>query len=119
MPFSLRKPLGREGLKVYHSICFSIRGLACNPYRNSLFLMGNGGTRETTFIDARAKKFGWQDTYIFTKAMGEMIVDSMRDDLPTVIIRPSIVESSLKEPFPGWIEGNRYYISFTFLTYFH
>ena len=56
----------------------------------------------------RASDYGWQDTYVLTKAMGEMVIDSMRDDLPTVIVRPSIVESSFQDPFPGWIEGNRY-----------
>ncbi|PIN12715.1 Acyl-CoA reductase [Handroanthus impetiginosus] len=55
----------------------------------------------------RANTFGWQDTYVFTKAMGEMMIDSLRDDIPVVVIRPSIIESSYKEPFPGWIEGNR------------
>ena len=46
-------------------------------------------------------------THVFTKAMGEMVIDSMRDDLPIVIVRTSIVESSFREPFLGWIEGNR------------
>lgn len=55
----------------------------------------------------RAKKYGWQDTYVFTKAMGEMMIDSMREDIPVVIIRPSVIESTLKEPFPGWMEGIR------------
>ncbi|KAI4365426.1 hypothetical protein MLD38_021410 [Melastoma candidum] len=55
----------------------------------------------------QAKKYGWQDTYAFTKAMGEMMIDKMRGDIPVVIVRPSIVESTLKEPFPGWMEGNR------------
>eukprot|EP01018_Ginkgo_biloba_P004727 Gb_12942 [translate_table: standard] len=55
----------------------------------------------------RARKFGWPNAYVFTKAMGEMMVDDLREDIPTVIIRPSIIESSLAEPFPGWMEGNR------------
>eukprot|EP01018_Ginkgo_biloba_P004768 Gb_08789 [translate_table: standard] len=55
----------------------------------------------------RARKFGWANAYVFTKAMGEMVVDDLREDVPTVIIRPSIIESSLAEPFPGWMEGNR------------
>ncbi|XP_030970517.1 fatty acyl-CoA reductase 2-like [Quercus lobata] len=55
----------------------------------------------------RAKIFGWQNTYLFTKAMGEMLLNSMRGDIPLVIIRPSIIESSIKEPFPGWIQGSR------------
>ncbi|KAJ6968229.1 hypothetical protein NC653_036240 [Populus alba x Populus x berolinensis] len=55
----------------------------------------------------RARKYGWQDTYVFTKAMGEMVVDNMRGDIPVVVIRPSVIESTCKEPFPGWMEGNR------------
>ncbi|KAG5252944.1 hypothetical protein OIU76_021219 [Salix suchowensis] len=55
----------------------------------------------------RAKKYGWQDTYVFTKAMAEMVVGSMRGDIPVVIIRPSVIESTCKDPFPGWMEGNR------------
>ncbi|KAL5545600.1 hypothetical protein UlMin_005287 [Ulmus minor] len=55
----------------------------------------------------RAQTYGWQDTYVFTKAMGEMMVDSMREDIPVVIIRPSVIESTCKDPFPGWMEGNR------------
>ncbi|XP_057983479.1 fatty acyl-CoA reductase 2, chloroplastic [Malania oleifera] len=55
----------------------------------------------------RAKKYGWQDTYVFSKAMGEMLIDNMRGDIPVVIIRPSVIESTYREPFPGWMEGNR------------
>ncbi|CAN6211290.1 unnamed protein product [Urochloa humidicola] len=55
----------------------------------------------------RAKYFGWPNVYVFTKAMGEMLLGSMREDLPVVIVRPSIVTSTFKEPFPGWIEGTR------------
>ncbi|KAF5207250.1 Fatty acyl-coa reductase [Thalictrum thalictroides] len=53
----------------------------------------------------RARKYGWQDTYVFTKAMGEMMIESQRNEIPVVIIRPSIIESTYKEPIPGWIEG--------------
>ncbi|KAL2895669.1 Fatty acyl-CoA reductase 2 [Bienertia sinuspersici] len=56
---------------------------------------------------ARARKHGWQDTYVFTKAMGEMLLGSMRGDVPVVILRPSVIESTYRDPFPGWIEGNR------------
>ncbi|GLT77692.1 hypothetical protein SLA2020_492550 [Shorea laevis] len=31
----------------------------------------------------------------------------MRGEIPVVIIRPSVIESTYKEPFPGWMEGNR------------
>ncbi|XP_075474241.1 fatty acyl-CoA reductase 2, chloroplastic [Primulina tabacum] len=55
----------------------------------------------------RANKFGWQDTYVFTKAMGEMMINNLRGNIPVVVIRPSVIESTYKEPFPGWMEGNR------------
>ncbi|XP_021745855.1 fatty acyl-CoA reductase 2-like [Chenopodium quinoa] len=55
----------------------------------------------------RARKYGWQDTYVFTKAMGEMLLGSTRGDVPVVILRPSVIESTYQDPFPGWIEGNR------------
>ncbi|PIA60018.1 hypothetical protein AQUCO_00400712v1 [Aquilegia coerulea] len=55
----------------------------------------------------RARMFGWQDTYTFTKAMGEMMIESKRKDIPVVIVRPSIIESTYKEPMPGWVEGIR------------
>ncbi|XP_010559061.1 PREDICTED: fatty acyl-CoA reductase 6, chloroplastic-like [Tarenaya hassleriana] len=55
----------------------------------------------------RATIHGYQNTYTFTKAMGEMVIDSSRGDVPVVIIRPGVVESSYIEPFPGWMQGNR------------
>ncbi|XP_010520001.1 PREDICTED: fatty acyl-CoA reductase 2-like [Tarenaya hassleriana] len=55
----------------------------------------------------RARTFGWQDTYVFTKAMGEMMINNIRGDVPVVIIRPSVIESTYRDPFPGWMEGNR------------
>ncbi|KAF7020252.1 hypothetical protein CFC21_033370 [Triticum aestivum] len=53
----------------------------------------------------RARHFGWPNTYVFTKAMGEMMMGLLPMDFPVVIIRPSIITSALKEPLPGWMEG--------------
>ena len=55
----------------------------------------------------RAKLHGWHDTYVFTKAMGEMVINALRGDIPVVTMRPSVIESTLNYPFPGWIQGNR------------
>ncbi|KAJ4964408.1 hypothetical protein NE237_024347 [Protea cynaroides] len=55
----------------------------------------------------RARLFGWANTYVFTKAIGEMLLGHLRGDLPVVILRPTIITSTYKEPFPGWIEGFR------------
>ncbi|XP_057847577.1 probable fatty acyl-CoA reductase 5 [Cryptomeria japonica] len=57
--------------------------------------------------EQRAREFGWPNAYVFTKAMAEVMVDHLRGDIPVVIVRPSIIESTLSEPFPGWIEGQR------------
>jgi fatty acyl-CoA reductase len=53
----------------------------------------------------RARKFGWMNNYVFTKAMAEMLAYEHRSRLPIVIVRPTSTTSTLKEPFPGWIEG--------------
>ncbi|KAL6344407.1 hypothetical protein AAG906_039663 [Vitis piasezkii] len=55
----------------------------------------------------RARIHGWHNPYEFTKAMGEMMINSMRGDIPLVIIRPTVIGSTLEDPFPGWIQGNR------------
>ncbi|MBI3911547.1 MAG: AMP-binding protein [Armatimonadetes bacterium] len=56
---------------------------------------------------ACARMHGWNDTYTFTKALGEHLIIERRGTLPTVILRPAIIESSLREPLPGWIDGFR------------
>ncbi|KAI3420532.1 Fatty acyl-CoA reductase [Psidium guajava] len=55
----------------------------------------------------RATRYGWPNTYVFTKAMGEMLVGQLKENLPLVILRPTIITSTFKEPFPGWVEGLR------------
>ena len=55
----------------------------------------------------RARERGWHDTYTFTKWMGEQLTAKYRGDVPTVILRPAIIESTFAEPEPGWIDGFR------------
>ncbi|XP_071711120.1 alcohol-forming fatty acyl-CoA reductase-like [Rutidosis leptorrhynchoides] len=55
----------------------------------------------------RANHYGWPNTYVFTKALAEMLIGHLKGDMPVVILRPSIVTSTYKEPFPGWVEGIR------------
>jgi nucleoside-diphosphate-sugar epimerase len=54
---------------------------------------------------ARAKRLGWHDCYTYTKALGEMVLARDRDNVPTAIVRPTIIESSLRDPEPGWLEN--------------
>jgi len=61
-----------------------------------------------TIGQARAQSLGWPDAYPYTKALGERaLVSQFGDSLPITIIRPSIIESALAEPRPGWIRGFR------------
>ncbi|CAH1959206.1 unnamed protein product [Acanthoscelides obtectus] len=45
------------------------------------------------------------NTYAFTKALGESLVADELDNLPVVILRPSIVIPIWKEPIPGWTDN--------------
>jgi alcohol-forming fatty acyl-CoA reductase len=56
---------------------------------------------------ARAQSLGWPDVYTFTKALGERATEELAAEagMPLSIVRPSIVESALERPYPGWIDG--------------
>ncbi len=51
----------------------------------------------------RAKAWGWPNTYTYTKAMGEQAIAA--SGCSYALVRPAIVESALRFPFPGWNEG--------------
>lgn len=52
-----------------------------------------------------SNRYGWNDTYTFTKWIGEQIAMREMQGGTLTILRPSIVESTLRSPVPGWIEG--------------
>jgi long-chain acyl-CoA synthetase len=52
----------------------------------------------------RARHWGWTNTYTYTKSLGEQIILSDKT-VPVTIVRPAVVESSVRYPFPGWNEG--------------
>ncbi len=62
--------------------------------------------RLTALGRQRAEHWGWVNTYTYSKSLGEQIVAS-EPGLDYAIVRPAIVESALRFPFPGWIEGGR------------
>ncbi|XP_075988921.1 fatty acyl-CoA reductase wat-like [Anticarsia gemmatalis] len=47
---------------------------------------------------------GWPNTYTFTKAIAEELVNRTAGDLPACIVRPPIVLPSYYEPQPGWLD---------------
>jgi HAD superfamily hydrolase (TIGR01490 family) len=55
----------------------------------------------------RAQELGWNDVYTFTKSLAERMAVEERGESPLIILRPAIIESSHKEPYPGWIQGTR------------
>lgn len=48
---------------------------------------------------------GRPNTYTLTKAIAENLLNNTYRDLPIVIIRPSIIGASWKEPFLGWSDN--------------
>ncbi|HET9451515.1 MAG TPA: SDR family oxidoreductase, partial [Aggregicoccus sp.] len=52
----------------------------------------------------RAQHWGWPNTYTYTKSLGEQVM-AATPGLRYAIVRPSIVESAWRFPFPGWNEG--------------
>ena len=65
------------------------------------------GEQMTQSGRVRASSLGFPDAYAFTKALGERSLVETRDGVPVAIVRPSIIESALAEPVPGWIRGFR------------
>ena len=55
----------------------------------------------------RAESLGWTDVYTLTKAFAERAAEEMWGDggHRLSVVRPAIIESALKHPFPGWIDG--------------
>jgi long-chain acyl-CoA synthetase len=61
-------------------------------------------TRLTDLGVERAAWWGWPNIYTYTKSLGEQLVAAEKNMIRS-IVRPSIVESALAYPFPGWNEG--------------
>ncbi len=53
----------------------------------------------------RAARLNRPNVYTYTKTLAELLVKSRRGRIDYTIVRPSIVETSLRYPFPGWNEG--------------
>ncbi len=56
----------------------------------------------------RANELGWPNTYTLTKSISESLIRDYLDANPgaaIAVVRPAIVESSVRQPFAGWNEG--------------
>lgn len=54
-----------------------------------------------------ARRYGWNDTYTFTKWLAEQFLVRDHGRVPLSILRPAIIEGGYDEPAPGWIDGMR------------
>ncbi|KAF0726769.1 hypothetical protein AaE_009573 [Aphanomyces astaci] len=50
----------------------------------------------------------YPNTYTLTKSMAEHMLAKHRAHVPLVLLRPTIVGASWKEPIPGWVHTNQY-----------
>jgi long-chain acyl-CoA synthetase len=68
----------------------------------------------------RANELGWPNTYTLSKSLAESLICKYGAGLPIAIVRPAIVETSLRQPFLGWNEGINTSASLSYLlgTYF-
>ncbi len=53
----------------------------------------------------QSRHYGWNDTYTFTKWMGEQLLIQGLGKNNLTLLRPSIIESTISSPVPGWVEG--------------
>jgi thioester reductase-like protein len=53
----------------------------------------------------RAKRLGWHNTYTYSKSLAESLLVQRGSRLRCAILRPSIVESAVEFPLPGWNES--------------
>ena len=65
----------------------------------------------------RAKAIKRPNVYTYTKTLAELLVQSYASQLDSVIVRPSIVETALRYPFPGWNEGIQGTAPLVYLAY--
>ncbi|MEQ1738167.1 MAG: SDR family oxidoreductase, partial [Rhodoglobus sp.] len=63
--------------------------------------------RLVDFGRTRAESLGWTDVYTLTKAFAERAAEELWSEAGhrLSVLRPSIIESSLYHPYPGWIDG--------------
>ena len=102
-PVSNLIPLNNNG---YYELDALLNDLQCKIAK--LKMRYSGEVLENKLIDlgiSESNRYGWNDTYTFTKWMGEQILRKELQGSPLTILRPAIVESALIEPSPGWIEG--------------
>ncbi|XP_055692936.1 fatty acyl-CoA reductase 1-like [Lutzomyia longipalpis] len=73
-------------------------------WRQAIKLAENLDSEIFNFLAAKYTSFQ-PNTYTFTKSLAEQIMKEYSEKLPIVIFRPSIISTSIKEPFSGWVDN--------------
>jgi nucleoside-diphosphate-sugar epimerase len=47
----------------------------------------------------------YPNTYTYTKSLCERLLKKRQGGVPLCIVRPAIINTSVAEPFPGWIDS--------------
>ena len=64
----------------------------------------------------RARRLGWPNTYSYSKSLGEQMVFAAQGTITATVSRPSIIESAMSYPFPGWNQGVNTSAPLTYLS---
>jgi len=100
---AVREELRRQALDKEHA-AKDLSGTALDNQvrKNRIRWLRNFLTQAGT---RRAHELGWPNTYTLTKSLAESLICKHGSGLPIAVVRPSIVETSIKKPFRGWNEG--------------
>ncbi|KAF5306584.1 hypothetical protein FQR65_LT07311 [Abscondita terminalis] len=62
---------------------------------------------DEAIVDSITKQIldDYPNTYAFTKSLSESLVNDEMDNLPVIILRPSVVIPIWKDPLPGWTDN--------------
>lgn len=115
----MAKTFDRLEIFVYVSTAFSnvqlsnIEEKIHNPlydYKEALEATRNEDRNKLSKIEKIALAH-FPNTYTFSKHLTEHLVNDFSSEIPIVIIRPSIVTPSYREPFDGWNDNIKNYMS--------
>lgn len=56
------------------------------------------------------------NTYTYTKCLAEHLLAERRGNVPLVIVRPSVISASWREPFPAWIDSGAAFAAYALYT---
>ncbi|XP_028550690.1 probable fatty acyl-CoA reductase 4 [Dendrobium catenatum] len=93
------------GATAFLAKIFVEKVLRVQPNVKKLFLLVRAKDAKFATYFAMARMYGWPNTYVFSKAMGEILLGHLRGEKPLVIMHPTIITSVYKGSLTGWIEG--------------